>query len=254
MNRSTTAGIGSFEKKLIHVFARILFGASGVPTLEAVDVPGNPQNYIAAGTGGWMGIKSIIQNAAGDYTLTFQDNFMRLVGFEPTWLNPFAELPAAAPRLELVASGGSYAGTNMQAAGGATIEFLTLAGSSTSTSTLTMGGAALAKSLNGFTGTSSGGTTTITGGGATVAAHALAGATITDGTITTTILDNSALTATTGTITTAQGLASTITGTGNAWKLTGTVVTTTTGTGIPANPASGETLLLMITLGDSSSY
>ncbi len=98
----------------------------------------------------------------------------------------------------------------------------TVAGSS-SAPVLTMGGAAITATLNGFTGTTSSTTTTITAGGATVAAHALAGAVITDGTTETTVLDNSALTATTGTISTVLGLAATITATGKAYKLTGIV-------------------------------
>ena len=88
---------------------------------------------------------------------------------------------------------------------------------------LTMGGAAISPTLNGFTGTTSGNVTTISSGGASVNAHALAGAVVTDGTIETTILDNSALTASTGTITTVLPLAGTITATGKAYQLVGTV-------------------------------
>ncbi len=79
--------------------------------------------------------------------------------------------------------------------------------------------AAMGNTITGFTGSTTGKVTTITAGGATVAAHALAGATVTDGTVETTIADNSALTATTGTITTVTALSATITATGSIYTL-----------------------------------
>jgi hypothetical protein len=256
MNRATTAAIKSFEKAGYPLFGRILFtepSATIVPVLQVPNFGAGGNTWVTAGSGGLQGFASVTRNSAGDFTITLQDNYVRLIGASFTYDNPASVGLPAAPLVALKADG-----TNMAASGGATVEFTTSAEvvGGTSSSTFTPGGAALVHTLSGFTGTSSSTVTTITSGGATVAAHALAGSPITDGTTSTTIVDNTALTATTGTITTALGLASTITATGNAWLLRGTVSTTPspTSTNTATDPAQNEVLYVTLFLGDSSSY
>ncbi len=101
--------------------------------------------------------------------------------------------------------------------------------------------AAMSNAITGFTGTTTGKVTTLTAGGATVAAHALAGATVTDGTVETTIVDNSALTATSGTITTATALSGTITATGSIFVMPVPAGTNATVTGTVASHTHVQT-------------
>lgn len=56
MNRYLTQFPLTFEKKVVKVFGRVTFGASGAPTLDAKNS---------------KGIVSIARNGAGDYTVVF---------------------------------------------------------------------------------------------------------------------------------------------------------------------------------------
>jgi len=130
----------SLIKRQITLRAAVNFGASGVPTLEkwqpSTVNPPQPVGYSAASTSpagvigvqGFQGVTSVAQNATGDYTFTFNTSFQRLLDCYVTWQNPSANLPPAAQNLAVVASGGSYGGTNVNPGGGnsATVEVLTL--------------------------------------------------------------------------------------------------------------------------------
>jgi hypothetical protein len=54
----------SLEHKVVDLFAKVTFGASGAPTLAAAVS---------------KGIKSIVRNGAGDYTVTLQDPYAGLL-------------------------------------------------------------------------------------------------------------------------------------------------------------------------------
>jgi len=73
---------GSYEKGVIHVYANIAIGASGAPTIV------KSKN---------QGIKSVVRNSAGDYTITFGnsvtgevDKYQRLLFVEGIVLNATA--------------------------------------------------------------------------------------------------------------------------------------------------------------------
>ncbi len=63
-NRRTFQFRYSFEQKPTEVFAKVTIGASGAPTLVAANS---------------KGVKSIVRNGAGDYTITLQDNYPALL-------------------------------------------------------------------------------------------------------------------------------------------------------------------------------
>jgi len=53
----------SMDGKAIDVFARVTFGASGAPTIDAANS---------------VGISNVTRNSAGDYTIKFTDQFVKL--------------------------------------------------------------------------------------------------------------------------------------------------------------------------------
>lgn len=61
----------------VHVYAKVTFGAAGAPTLTA-----NPA------------ISGIVRNSAGDYTLTFRDNWPDVLGVSVIF-NSGSSLPAS---------------------------------------------------------------------------------------------------------------------------------------------------------------
>lgn len=89
----------SFEKAVVNVFADVTIGATGAPTLNAAKS---------------KGVKSIVRNSAGDYTLTLQDTYAK---FFSCWVGFIKGTAPAAPNESIKAF-------NMSAAGGATIEFV----------------------------------------------------------------------------------------------------------------------------------
>lgn len=54
----------SLEKQVVDLFGRVTFGSTGAPTLDAVNS---------------KGIKSIVRNSAGNYTVTLSDSYVRLL-------------------------------------------------------------------------------------------------------------------------------------------------------------------------------
>lgn len=65
------------DKGVVTLFAAVGFNGAGTPTLYQW----NPtaRTYSAAPTGGCRGVKSIARNGTGDYTLTLQDSYQRLL-------------------------------------------------------------------------------------------------------------------------------------------------------------------------------
>lgn len=77
-NRQFTQFSYQLEKAVVSLFAHIAIGASGAPTINAARS---------------KGVKSIVRNGAGDYTLTLQDSYVALLGFGVTF--QVATVPAA---------------------------------------------------------------------------------------------------------------------------------------------------------------
>lgn len=69
----------SLEKKVVELWGHVTFGAVGAPTLD---------------TANSKGIKSIVRNSAGTYTITLQDTYKYLLKVDAHWINPGAA-PAA---------------------------------------------------------------------------------------------------------------------------------------------------------------
>lgn len=75
---------GSFEPGIVSIMGKVSFAAAGAPTLVA------GQN---------RGIASIVRNSAGNYTITLQDSYQRLLMIEQRALNA---TPPAAPAMFVV--------------------------------------------------------------------------------------------------------------------------------------------------------
>lgn len=90
---------GSLEKAVVTLFGDVTIGAVGAPTLVASKS---------------KGIKSIVRNGAGDYTVTFQDKYAKFLSF---WVGVIKATVSAAPSQTVKAF-------SMNAAGGATVNFV----------------------------------------------------------------------------------------------------------------------------------
>lgn len=82
-NRYFTQFQYSLEKKLVTLFCNVSIGATGAPTLN---------------TAKSKGIKSVVRNSTGNYTVTFQDTYQMLLFMD---------------HIILAASGAPSAGTNV---------------------------------------------------------------------------------------------------------------------------------------------
>jgi hypothetical protein len=89
----------SYEKGLVHIYARVDIGASGAPSLVA--------KYN-------QGIKSVVRNSAGDYTVTFGaigqagiDKYQRLMAFRGVVSNATASAVIAVQPLADATAAGS---------------------------------------------------------------------------------------------------------------------------------------------------
>lgn len=78
-NRYMYRNFMSIDQAPVALFMRVTIGATGAPTLDAVNS---------------KGIKSIVRNSAGKYTITLSDNYFRYLGFDPAMLVA-SGLPAA---------------------------------------------------------------------------------------------------------------------------------------------------------------
>lgn len=67
MNRRFTQFRYSLEKKVVDLFAQVTIGASGAPTLVS---------------GSYDGILSFARNSAGNYTLTLENRYVKLLGLK----------------------------------------------------------------------------------------------------------------------------------------------------------------------------
>jgi hypothetical protein len=96
------------EKYPVTLFAEIVGAGASVPLLK---------NQLGATVTGFHGIKSITRNGAGDYTITLQDTYQRFLDLNITMASANGSAPTAyAAYIKAV---------NAQAAGGATINFIT---------------------------------------------------------------------------------------------------------------------------------
>lgn len=77
-NRQFTQFSYQMEKAVVNLFAQVAIGASGAPTMNAAKS---------------KGVKSIARNGAGDYTLTLQDSYYALLGFDLSFV--VATVPAS---------------------------------------------------------------------------------------------------------------------------------------------------------------
>jgi hypothetical protein len=76
-NRNYQQRFYSHEKYPVRIFCNLLGTGATAPTLQKW----TGTALATAGTGGYRGVKSIARNGTGDYTITFQDNFQRLLDF-----------------------------------------------------------------------------------------------------------------------------------------------------------------------------
>ncbi|HEY6008303.1 MAG TPA: hypothetical protein VIU40_08275 [Geobacteraceae bacterium] len=68
----------SLEKKLVTIYANWDGNSTSTPTL----LHWNGSSLVTAPSGGTRGVKSITRNGVGDLTITFQDNFQRLLSVD----------------------------------------------------------------------------------------------------------------------------------------------------------------------------
>jgi hypothetical protein len=71
----------SLEKAVVHLYGDVTFAAAGAPTLV---------------TGKNKGIKTIVRNSAGDYTITLQDPYQRLLNMDLVFIKATAPSAPAA--------------------------------------------------------------------------------------------------------------------------------------------------------------
>lgn len=75
----------SLEKQIVELFFKFAVGASGAPTLDALNS---------------KGIKSVVRNSAGNYTVTLQDQYSKFLGVDAQELSSTG-IPAA-PNMGIV--------------------------------------------------------------------------------------------------------------------------------------------------------
>jgi hypothetical protein len=116
MNRMTTQFKLSLEKKVVSIYAKVAFGASGAPTLSPVNS---------------KGIVSVTRNGAGDYTFVFGtkagmlDTYVKLLAVRHIYDTSGPGAAPAAPGLYVKSNQVNVAGTcslrlQLNAAGTAT--------------------------------------------------------------------------------------------------------------------------------------
>ncbi len=109
-DRQFTQFQGVLEKGIINLWCTFKVGATGAPTLQQWDP--TALAYKAAGALGWHGVKKIVRNSTGNYTITLQDAYQkRVLGMSPT----FEAAGTAA------AIGANVQSHNLAAAGGGTV-------------------------------------------------------------------------------------------------------------------------------------
>lgn len=73
------------DKAITELWAVVAFGATGAPTLEAMQVAnpitqGGAATYAAAGSSGFRGVTSITRTSTGLYVATLDRNYTRILG------------------------------------------------------------------------------------------------------------------------------------------------------------------------------
>lgn len=87
----------SLLKRLVSIYCRVNIGGSGAVTLQKWSYPiglgsGSAGSYGAAPTtgvgyavGNGEGVRSVVRNGTGDWTITLSDSYQRLVGVDATF-------------------------------------------------------------------------------------------------------------------------------------------------------------------------
>ena len=107
-NRMFTEQAFTLEKAVVTLYADVTIAGTGAPTLVAKNS---------------KGVKSIVRNSAGDYTVTLADQYVKFFAIWPMFIKATAP---ASPSFSVKAF-------NMTAAGGATIEFIVYNSAGTAT-------------------------------------------------------------------------------------------------------------------------
>lgn len=85
-NRMFSRDAATLEKGVVTLFAEVSIGAAGAPTLN----PGRSK-----------GIKSIVHNGGGSYTVTLQDRYQRVLGVQCSFISEDSATPAIAPNVTI---------------------------------------------------------------------------------------------------------------------------------------------------------
>lgn len=107
-NRWLNSANYAFEKATVSIYGDVTIGATGAPTLVAANS---------------KGIKSIVRNSAGDYTVTFQDQYSKFLAF---WVGFIKATAPTAPTVSVKAK-------SMSPTTGATVEFVCFNSAGTAT-------------------------------------------------------------------------------------------------------------------------
>lgn len=113
-NRMWTQFRYSLEKAPVDVFITLTGAGASAPTLNSW----TGTAVATAGSGGYKGVKSVTRNGVGDYTITFQDTYNRLLGFDFVPLSIDGATASAAANCWIKA-------VSPTATGGATVRFVT---------------------------------------------------------------------------------------------------------------------------------
>jgi hypothetical protein len=98
----------ALEDAVVNLFVKVAIGATGAPTLNVNQS---------------LGIKSIVRNSTGNYTITFQDKYLRLLMLCPTIILATG-VPATASNVQMVVRSEALTNANPTIV----IEFLSNAG------------------------------------------------------------------------------------------------------------------------------
>lgn len=103
----------SLEKYPVSIYATVDGNGVTSAILQQVSPAGA---FSAAGTGGFRGVKSVVRNGVGDWTITLQDNYQRLLTCQGSCVSKNGSAP--------VTYNFYVKASNMAAAGGATINVI----------------------------------------------------------------------------------------------------------------------------------
>lgn len=97
-NRLLTVDAGSLLKKVVKVYARVLWGATGAVTAGTYGIQAwNPATgaYTPAASNTFLGIAGISRTSAGLFVFTLQDRYKRCIGLQYTPVLAAGSFPAA---------------------------------------------------------------------------------------------------------------------------------------------------------------